>query len=287
MESSSTAQTHTFMQFLNISTWLINVVTNVLYSTVLRPTIRHVSDKHLTPFTTNSLFTGIFWIFLWLLQLGFLTTHWSRDNGLRETNVGTVYSRFAIFNILQFGWALLWVHHHFALSEIVLILNFLNILQVYLRLGHKLGPLTRERFLRLVFIEAPVARLTLAVLFIDILHNGAVAFHVHGTAGRLLANIFIWIILVVGGGVVVWFRDWVFGLAIAYHTLSLAIEQLAIKVIALQWIFAFVISGTVALLSILVLIPQTRRTVEDVAAATESHVDNAADETSRLLGGGH
>jgi len=100
-----------------------------------------------------------------------------------------------------------------------------------------------------------------------------------------LANIFIWIILVVGGGVVVWFRDWVFGLAIAYHTLSLAIEQLAIKVIALQWIFAFVISGTVALLSILVLIPQTRVVVEDIAAGTEAHVDDAADETSRLLSG--
>jgi hypothetical protein len=90
---------------------------------------------------------------------------------------------------------------------------------------------------RLVFIEAPTARLPLAVLFIDVLHNGAVAFHVHGTLGRLLANIFIWIILVVGGGFVVFFRDWVFGFAIAYHTLSLALEQLAIKVIALQWIF--------------------------------------------------
>ena len=29
----------------------------------------------------------------------------------------------------------------------------------------------------------------------------------------------------------------VFGLALAYHTLSLAIEQLAIKIIGLQWIF--------------------------------------------------
>lgn len=29
----------------------------------------------------------------------------------------------------------------------------------------------------------------------------------------------------------------VFGLALAYHTLSLAIEQLSIKIIALQWIF--------------------------------------------------
>jgi len=67
---------------------------------------------------------------------------------------------------------------------------------------------TRSNISRLIFIEAPVARLPLAVLFIDILHNGAVAFHVHGTVGRLLANIFIWIVLVIGGGVVIFFRDW-------------------------------------------------------------------------------
>ena len=99
------------------------------------------------------------------------------------------------------------VHKHFVIAEIFLILNFLNILRVYLRLGHKMNH-SRSNLSRLIFIEAPVARLPLAVLFIDILHNGAVAFHVHGTLGRLLANIFIWIVLVVGGGVVIFFRDW-------------------------------------------------------------------------------
>ena len=34
-----------------------------------------------------------------------------------------------------------------------------------------------------------------------------------------------------------WLTGRVFGLALAYHTLSLAIEQLSIKIIALQWIF--------------------------------------------------
>jgi hypothetical protein len=47
-----------------------------------------------------------------------------------------------------------------------------------------------------------------------------------------------------------------------------------------------VISGSIAVLSILVLIPQTRQVVEDVAAGTEAHMDDAADETSRLLSGG-
>jgi len=184
------------------------------------------------------------------------------------------------------------VHKQFVVAEIFLILNFLNILRAYLRIGARLN---RGNFLRLVLLEAPVARLPLAVLFIDVLHNGAVAFHVHGTAGRLLANIFIWIILLFGGLVVVWFRDWVFGLALAYHTLSLAIEQLEIKVIALQWIFgtafcfklliiAFVISGVIALLSLLVMLPQTSAVVDSVTAESQERVDSGADETSRLLG---
>jgi len=282
---TSNAQESHFLQFVNISTWLVSVATNILYSTVLHPTLRHVSNRHLTPFTTNSIFTAAFWLFLYILQLGFIATHWSASTSLRETNVKTVHLTFAAFNLIQFGWALLWVHKHFILSELLLIANLLIIFRLYIRLGHKLDRVNSTSLARLVFIEAPTARLPLAVLFIDVLHNGAVAFHVHGTIGRLLANIFIWIILLVGGGFVVFFRDWVFGFAIAYHTLSLALEQLAIKVIALQWIFAFVISGTVALLSVFVLIPQFRRAVEDVASEVQAEVDHGVDETSRLLGG--
>jgi len=88
----------------------------------------------------------------------------------------------------------------------------------------------------------------------------------------------------------------VFGLALAYHTLSLAIEQLEIKVIALQWIFgkflifmlmtsAFVIAGVLAFLSVLVLLPQTREAVDSIASESQARVDAGADETSRLLAG--
>jgi hypothetical protein len=61
---------------------------------------------------------------------------------------------------------------------------------------------------------------------------------------------------------------------------------LVISFVFQDLIIAFVISGSIAVLSILVLIPQTRQVVEDVAAGTEAHVDDAADETSRLLSGG-
>jgi hypothetical protein len=47
---------------------------------------------------------------------------------------------------------------------------------------------------------------------------------------------------------------------------------------------AFAISGAVALLSVLVMIPRTRQVVEDAAADTQAQVDSGVDETSRLLG---
>jgi len=281
---SSGGETHAFLKFLNISTWLISALTTVLYSTVLHPTIRHVSNSHLTPFTTNSIFTAAFWLFLYALQVGFLAMHWSRDSSLRATTVDTIYASFAVFNMLQFGWVLLWVNGEFTVAELFTIFNFLNILRLYLCLGPKLGRPIRGRFSRLLFLEAPTARLPLALLFIDIFHNGAVALHVHGRVGRLLANVLIWSILVVGGGVVAFFRDWVFGLALAYHMLSLAIEQLAIKIIGLQWIFAFVISGVLALLSAAVIIPRTRASVESAVAGHQAQVDSGADEAQRLLG---
>jgi hypothetical protein len=48
---------------------------------------------------------------------------------------------------------------------------------------------------------------------------------------------------------------------------------------------AFVISGVIALLSVLVMIPHMRRAIENAAAETQGAVDSGADETSRLLGG--
>ena len=49
-------------------------------------------------------------------------------------------------------------------------------------------------------------------------------------------------------------------------------------------IIAFVISGVIALLSLLVMLPQTSAVVDSVTAESQERVDSGADETSRLLG---
>jgi Fungal protein of unknown function (DUF1774) len=186
------------------------------------------------------------------------------------------------------------VNEKFILSEILLVLNLLNVFRVYLRLGRRLDRVTRANIHRLCWIEAAVARLPLAALLIAVLHNGSVALPFGLEAYRILSNILIWIIFLVGGFVVAWFRDWynrykwtndrIFGLALTYHTLSLAIEQMEIKVIPLQHIFAFVIAGVLACMSMLVFFPQTRVVVEEATADSQARVEGTLDETTRLLG---
>jgi uncharacterized protein DUF1774 len=91
--------------------------------------------------------------------------------------------------------------------------------------------------------------------------DGAVAVGSNDIGARLAANIFIWVIFVIGIGHIFLERDYLGGYALSLLTLceshslerslsprseltweiALAVKQFEIKVISLQWIFAFVI----------------------------------------------
>lgn len=90
--------------------------------------------------------------------------------------------------------------------------------------------------------------------------NGAVAVNSNGFPARIVANVFIWVIFAMGSTHIVSTQDYILGYCLSWLMLckffkaptkaceseanvrlALAIKQLAIKVIALQWIFAFVI----------------------------------------------
>ena len=77
--------------------------------------------------------------------------------------------------------------------------------------------------------------------------------HAHeNLAARILANIFIWSFLFVPVVVLIYIKDWSFGLANSYLMFALGFGQLGIKVFALQWIFAFIISGILFFFSIVI-----------------------------------
>jgi len=75
-------------------------------------------------------------------------------------------------------------------------------------------------------------------------------------AGRIVANLFIWGLLMLGAFFLAVFKDYTIGLELAILALSLALGQLATKVVAFQWIFAFVIAGVLFVLSLAVAVPK-------------------------------
>lgn len=103
----------------------------------------------------------------------------------------------------------------------------------------------------------------------------------HSLAARILANIVIWGILVLGAFFLLTFKDYTMGFELAILSLSLALAQLTTHVIAFQWIFAFVIMGCLIFLSLLVGIPGLFG--QDKSIRHEGHVVSEDRERQPLL----
>lgn len=137
-----------------------------------------------------------------------------------------------------------WVRGHFWPGEILLVVNLFNLILLYFR--HPTYP----RLIHVPIVSAP-----LAWTYVAILWDGAAAVNARNLPARIVANVFIWGILAIGAFYLLVFKDYTIGFEFAILSLALALGQLATKVIAFQWIFAFVIAGVLLLLSIAVAIP--------------------------------
>lgn len=82
--------------------------------------------------------------------------------------------------------------------------------------------------------------------------NGAVLFHVHKLLGRIVANVLVWLLFFIPAAFVVVFNDWGIGITSSVLTFGLGLGQLFTKAFALQWIFGFIISGLLFVLTVVV-----------------------------------
>lgn len=225
-------------------TWALVVVVGFYYSFHSPDDVKKSKkiwkqgNKHKTPFTQNNTITEIYWILLLLSQLSYVWHLFSKDSALVAA-AANVATHFILNNLFIFSWILLWTRNHFWGAEIILIAHFINQAITYWR--HRGLP----AFVHLSAVAGPYAW-TLTALF----WNGAVAVNSHNLPGRLVANVFIWVILVVGLGHIVTQQDYILGYALSFLTLSLAVKQISIKVIAFQWIFAFVIFAVFLVVSL-------------------------------------
>lgn len=236
-----------------------------------------------TPFTANLLVILIYWGATHILQLGFIaqfffpeeTNSQSQSSNPAANALGAItnFSRVKtatnvgwslnIFNFLHFAWSLLFAHGHYILSELVLIANFVNILALYT----SQKPWKIRNLSQIFLIHMPVAALPFSWLFFAIFWNGAVIVGSQSLAARIVANVFIWNFLLVPTFFLAIYRDWSIGLSSSALMLGLGLGQLFTKVFALQWIFAFAISGFLFLASIAVL---SANLTSDTGSSTEN-----------------
>ncbi|VVT45519.1 uncharacterized protein SAPINGB_P000777 [Magnusiomyces paraingens] len=214
------------------------------------PPTFHVND---TPFTANAIVVLVYWLFLLIGQLFYLLQFYSDDEPTL-VDVTNITWHFTLFNLLHSLWIWLFSHKHKYISaEIVLIANLFNLLGLYVH--HK--PYAIKPLSRWITIHPSTCALPLSWVMYAIFWNGAVAFHAHrGFFSRIVANIFIWEFLLVPGLFIILFNDWAIGFSSAALVFGIGIAQLFTKIIALQWIFAFIIAGLLFLLSTIIAIPK-------------------------------
>ncbi|KAG7854323.1 hypothetical protein KL939_005071 [Ogataea angusta] len=93
--------------------------------------------------------------------------------------------------------------------------------------------------------------------------NGACLFHSHNKSlmARILANVLVWEFLVVPLAILVFYQDWSIGLSTSLLMLGLGFGQLFTKVVALQWLFAFIIAAVNFVVSVVIMFGSGLRTV--------------------------
>ncbi|KAG7287094.1 hypothetical protein NEMBOFW57_006599 [Staphylotrichum longicolle] len=248
---SHSANSIIWYKVLTLASWLLSVVVTVYYAIepphdgkYHRGTIWHQNYLHYSGFTLNSVITSIYWIVLFILQLGYIS-HLFSSKAESVNAACAVGSHFIANNLLHFGFVMLFVRSHFVWAEILLILNFANLSSLYFR--HNAYP----RFIHLPAVSGP-----LAWTFVAIYWNGAIMVpHQGGLVARIFANIFVWSILGYGMFFIILYKDYTMGFALSVLAASLGVAQFFRQVIAFQWIFAFTIMAVLFVFTAIVAVP--------------------------------
>lgn len=234
-----------------VISWLVLVVASFYYTFHApqddkkhwRNTIWGQNSAHGTPFAMNAFIASLYWLFLFILQIGYVL-HLFSDEPEHVNAAASVGSHFIVNNLFQFAFVMLFVRSHFWWAEIMLILNFFNLSSLYFR--HNTTPR---------FIHMPATSGPLAWTFVALYWNGAIAVNAHHLAARILANVAIWGILVYGLFFLIAYKDYTMGFALSILTAAIGVGQFFTKAFGVQWILAFTIMGTLFLATLVIALP--------------------------------
>ncbi len=215
----------------------------------------HFGKHYSTPFTASQIIIVLYWVVTLLLQLLFLVRSLFNSNvsASNQANIlAVVGPHFSINNVLSFFWCYFFVRENFLVAEIILFVNLINLLALYFT--HKTVAIKSAS--DWLIVHFPVCGLPLSWTLYAIFWNGACLFHSHyrSLLPRLIANVLIWEFLLTPIALLLLFRDWSVSLSTSFLMLGLGLKQFFSKTIALQWVFAFTISGIDFLASIIAIV---------------------------------
>lgn len=113
---------------------------------------------------------------------------------------------------------MLWVRGHFWPGEVLLVINLFNLTLLYFR--HPTYP----RLIHIPIVSAP-----LAWTYVAILWDGAAAVNARNLPARIVANLFIWGILLLGAFFLLAFKDYTMGFELAILSLGEYHENLDVE----------------------------------------------------------
>lgn len=134
--------------------------------------------------------------------------HFFSNNSTLVTSAANVAPHFILNNLLVFAFIMLWVRSYFWPAEIILMIHVISQSSAYWT--HRGSP----PFVHWPAIAGPYAW-SLTALF----WNGAVAVHAHNLPARIVANIFIWVIFLIGFVHIFSAKDYIFGYSLSILTL--------------------------------------------------------------------
>jgi hypothetical protein len=181
-DSPSTGRSLLLTKITTTISYLLLIVT-AFYYTFNVPDAHHGTfwhHNHATPFAQSKIFTSIYWLVLFILQLGYAWSLYS-SSAAHVAAAVDVSSHFVASNLLLFGFVHLFVRSHYVLAELLLVINFFNLSFLYFR--HSTTP----RFIHIGVVSGP-----LAWNFAALYWCGALAVTHNGWVARVVANVFIW-----------------------------------------------------------------------------------------------
>jgi hypothetical protein len=182
------------------------VVVSAFYYTFATPDTHNGtfwSHNHASPFAQSAVFTSIYWLILFCLQLGYLSSFYL-SNATVVNAAQDIAVHYAASNLLLFGFIHLFVRSHYVLAEVLLVINFFNLSFLYFR--HSTTP----RYMHIGIVSGP-----LAWNFAALYWCGALAVTHNGWPARIVANVFIWGWAGYGSFFLVAYKDYTMGYALS------------------------------------------------------------------------